>query len=87
MICKGCRQGIEEEAMDKKSHLCLSCFEVKIANEYAQEIIPFLLKHSIEFKRIGFGDGSGFYLQLEGGVNINFYHAGLVNFDIEGEEE
>ena len=88
MICKSCRKEInEEEAFDSENNLCFRCFEVKMANEYAQEIIPFLLKHNIEFQKIDFESGNGFYLKLEKGININFYNTGRVDFDVEGEEE
>ena len=84
MICKSCRQEIDgEEIFDKENNLCFQCFEMKTANEYAQEILPFLLKHHIEFQKIDFGDGNGFYLKLDKGININFYNAGRVDFDIE----
>ena len=88
MICKGCRKEInEEESFDKENNLCFGCFEIKIANEYAQDIFPFLLKHNIEFQKIDFEDGSGFYLKLNDGIIINFYKKGRVDFDLEKVEE
>ena len=79
MICKTCRQTIEE------GDLCDRCFEIKIANEYAQGIIPFLLEHNIEFSKKDFGDASGFYLDLGDGITLNFHHAGRVAFEYDEE--
>ena len=60
MICKSCRKEInEEEVFDRENKLCFRCFEIKMGNEYAQEILPFLLKHNIEFQKIDFEDGNG----------------------------
>ena len=88
MICKGCRVEIDkEEPFDSENNLCLRCFEEKVANEYAQEILPFLLKHNVEFQKIDFGNGEGFNLKLENGININFFYAGRVDFEYEGDKK
>ena len=88
MICKCCRQEIKEEDWrDKENGLCARCFDVKIANEYVKEIIPFLLKHNMEFKKIDFGSGEGFYLDLGKGIIINFFNKGRVDFEYDKELE
>ena len=84
MICKNCREEInEEESFDEKNSLCSRCFDIQIANENAQEMVTFLLKYAIDFKKVNFENGDGFSFKVGGGVSINFYYAGRVDFNNE----
>ena len=85
MICKGCREETAEEEFYKETQLCPNCFNMEMANEYAQELILFLLKHNIDFKKTDFGSGNGFFLDLEGGIAVNFFYSGRVTFENMGD--
>ena len=86
MMCKACRLYIEDDALhDEVTQTCESCFNAKATSEYAEEIIPFLLRHEINFKREDFGNGEGFYLDLGKGMIINFHNSGGIVFEYDKE--
>ena len=82
MICESCRCEIsKDEVCDEERELCFRCYEIMKVNKSAEEIIPFLLKHNMEVKKVEFGNGEGFCRDVCGGIILNFYQTGRVSFD------